>query len=53
MTGKLVTLAGISAGMLTMNTYAQSGGSGNTITSSSKIELQDSLKPSKEAIIIA
>ncbi len=52
MTGKLVTLAGISAGMLTMNTYAQSGGSGNTITSSSKIELQDSLKPSKEAIII-
>lgn len=30
MTGKLVTLAGISAGMLTMNTYTQSGGSNNT-----------------------
>lgn len=52
MTGKLVTLAGISAGMLTMNTYAQSGGSNNTVVPLSQIEIQDKASSSEKEITI-
>ena len=52
MTGKLVTLAGISAGMLTMNTYAQSGGSNSTVAPLSQIEIQDKASSSEKEITI-
>lgn len=50
MTGKLVTLAGISAGMLTMNAYPNPGGSGNTVIPPSPIELRDTINPNNVEI---
>lgn len=41
MTGKLVTLAGISAGMLTMNAYPHPGGNGSEIILPAQIEVRD------------